>query len=220
MVDHPYCKNHYSLRVISFITRFKLFRHVVIGFLLIAISNGIQAASDLGETDFLRLRKGETLVRVERSEGQHKGTVEAIILIDSPPEPIWRIMTDCDAAPSFVPGLAACRVLDSGDNWENIHHDVKWIWFLPRFSYVFRADYQINRQIDFTKIRGDLKEMSGSWRLEPLNNGSQTLVRYKVYLNPGFYIPQWVVRQSLKKNLPAVLIALRTKVQNSHWTGK
>lgn len=195
--------------------RSAVFSLLVIGFLWIAAPVSVQSASVLDENDLSRLKKGETLVGVKQSQNQNKGTVEATILIDTPAEPIWQIMTDCDAAPTFVPGLKACRVLDSGDDWQIIHHDVKWIWFLPEFSYVFRADYVRNRQIDFIRIRGDLREMRGSWRLETINDGKETLVHYSVYLNPGFYIPQWVVRQSLKKNLPAVLIALRTKVQNT-----
>jgi hypothetical protein len=37
-------------------------------------------------------------------------------------------------------------------------------------------------------------------------------VRYRVYLDPGFLIPQWLVRNSLKSDIPAVLTALRNKV--------
>ena len=82
---------------------------------------------------------------------------------------------------------------DSGKNWEIIRHEVKWIWFLPRISYVFRADYQINRRIDFVKIKGDLREMKGSWHLFPLDEADQTIVRYEVYLDPSFFIPQWFI---------------------------
>jgi len=33
--------------------------------------------------------------------------------------------------------------------------------------------------------------------------------------DPGFFVPQWLVRHSLKADLPAVLSALRTQVENS-----
>ena len=46
-------------------------------------------------------------------------------------------------------------------------------------------------------------------------NSGQTLVRYRVFLDPGFWVPQWLVRTSLKADLPAVLTALRTKVLDS-----
>jgi uncharacterized membrane protein len=180
-----------------------------------ATGSAANTASDLDETELSKLNKGEIIVHVRQSQGGHKGTVEATILIDAPSDRVWRVMTDCDAAPTFVPGLLSCQVLDAGHNWEIIRHETKWVWLLPKVTYVFRADYHDRRQIDFKRIRGDLREMEGRWRLEALNHGRQTIVRYRVYLDPGFYVPQWLVRLSLKRNLPAVLTALRTKVQNS-----
>jgi ribosome-associated toxin RatA of RatAB toxin-antitoxin module len=97
--------------------------------------------------------------------------VEAIILIDAPAEKVWPIMTDCEAAPKFVPGLAACQVLHSGQDWEIIQHDVKWTWLLPEVSYVFLEEYEKNKRIDFERIRGGLRDIRGSWRLVPLNDG-------------------------------------------------
>jgi ribosome-associated toxin RatA of RatAB toxin-antitoxin module len=162
-----------------------------------------------------KLKDGNILVDVKRSEKQPKGMVNALVLIDAPPATIWKIMTDCPEAPTFVPGLKSCKVLETGKNWEIIRHDVKWIWFFPKISYVFRADYKINRRIDFVRIKGDLREMRGSWHLLPLNGESQTVVNYEVYLDPSFFIPQWLVERSLMTDLRDMLAALRTRVQNS-----
>jgi uncharacterized membrane protein len=177
-----------------------------------AKTNAVNTASDLDENELSALEKGETIVRVQESSGRRKATVEATILIDAPADRVWRVMTDCEAAPAFVPGLMACQVLETGHNWEIIRHETEWMWFLPRVTYVFLAVYQEHRQIDFKRIRGDLREMRGSWRLLTRNRGKHTIVRYRVYLDPGFYVPQWIVRLSLKRNLPAVLAALRKKV--------
>ena len=185
-----------------------------------AISGENEAALAFNESQLSKLKDGEIMVYVQQSEGQQKGMLEALVLIDAPAETIWKIMTDCPGAPTFVPGLKACKILDSGKNWEIIRHEVKWIWFFPRISYVFRADYQINTRIDFVKIKGDLREMKGSWRLFPLDETGQTIVRYEVYLDPSFFIPQWLVERSLMTDLPDMLAALRTKVRNSLLKGR
>ena len=190
-------------------------RLIISGIALIVIFRDAHATSDLSESQLLQLKNGAVLVAVQQTDEPSKGMVEAMILIDAPAESIWQIMVNCHEIPTFVPGLKACRVLAAGENWEIIRHEVKWIWFLPRLSYVFRAVYQPNRQIDFVKIEGDLREMKGTWHLTPLNETGPTIVRYSVYLDPGFFIPQWIVRQSLKADLPAVLTALRTKVLES-----
>jgi coenzyme Q-binding protein COQ10 len=190
-------------------------RLIISGIALIVIFSDAHATSDLSESQLLQLKSGAVLVAVRQADEPSKGMVEATILIDAPAESIWQIMVNCHEIPTFVPGLKSCRVLAGGENWEIIRHEVKWIWFLPRLSYVFRTVYQHNRQIDFVKIEGDLREMKGSWRLTPLNETGQTIVRYSVYLDPGFFVPQWVVRRSLRADLPAVLTALRTEVLES-----
>jgi hypothetical protein len=100
--------------------------------------------------------------------------------------------------------------LESGENWERIRHEVKWIWLFPKISYVFLAKYTPKHMISFTRVSGDLKEMRGSWRLSEID-GNKTIVRYRVYLDPGFLVPQWLVRSSLESDLPEVLKALRQK---------
>jgi len=190
-------------------------RLIISGLALIVIFSDVHATSNLSESQLLQLKSGAVLVDVKQADEPSKGMVEATILIDAPAESIWQIMVNCHEIPTFVPGLKSCRVLAGGENWEIIRHEVKWIWFLPRLSYVFRTVYQHNRQIDFVKIEGDLREMKGSWRLTPLNETGQTIVRYSVYLDPGFFVPQWVVRRSLRADLPAVLTALRTEVLES-----
>jgi ribosome-associated toxin RatA of RatAB toxin-antitoxin module len=192
-----------------------LARLVITAIVLIAIVGDARANSSLSDSQFQRLKDGKVLVAVRPADGPSKGMVEATILIDAPAESIWQIMTNCSEIPTFVPGVKSCQVLSSGESWEIIRHEVKWIWLLPKLSYVFRASYIENRQIDFVRIDGDLREMRGAWRLSPLNAGSQTIVQYRVYLDPGFFVPQWLVRRSLKGDLPAVLTSLRTKVLNS-----
>jgi len=176
----------------------------------IQVVNG-KASADLSVEQLRQLEEGEIVVSVNQADGPARGTVEASILIEAPVDLIWPVMKDCAEVPTFVPGVEECEVLDSGENWESIRHEVKWIWLFPRLSYVFRADYQPKREISFNRTSGDLRAMRGSWRLIPAGGG-RTLVRYQVYLDPGLLIPQWLVRSSLQTDLPAVLTALRNKV--------
>jgi len=210
MSEIYFYKRNHLLKLIPFI-----FILISWSWPFIAISGENEAASAVNEKQLSQLEDGNILVYVQRFEEQKKGMVEALVLINAPAKTIWKIMTDCPGAPTFVPGLKACKVLDSGKNWEIIRHEVKWIWFFPRISYVFRADYQINKRIDFVRIKGDLREMKGSWRLFSMDKAGQTIVRYEVYLDPSFFIPQWLVERSLMKDLPDMLDALRTKVRNS-----
>ena len=61
------------------------------------------------------------------------------------------------------------------------------------------ADCDPPRRIDFHRIRGDLKQEEGTWLLTATADGSATVVEYEMYLDPGFWIPQWLVTRTLRK---------------------
>jgi hypothetical protein len=126
-----------------------------LGIALIVIFRDAHATSDLSESQLLQLKnplcqgsrqlglidRCQVLVAVQQTDETSKGMVEATILTNAPSGSIWQIMVNRHEIPTFVPGLKACRVLAAGENWEIIRHEVKWIWFLPRLSYVFRTVY-------------------------------------------------------------------------------
>ena len=162
-----------------------------------------------------RLAAGEVVVHSSIDTRESRGRVSAAVRIHAQPEAIWNVMTDCERAPSFVPGLKRCRRVESAPNgaWELIEHEIKYSWLLPTIRFVFRADYQRPRRIDFRRVSGDLKEEEGFWLLEATADGSATIIEYEVYVDPGFWVPQALIRRSLRKDLPVALTALRAQVE-------
>ena len=98
-------------------------------------------------------------------------------------------------------------------SWEEIEQEVRYSWLLPAVRYVFRAEYDRPRRMDFRRVSGDLKEEEGAWLLTATADGSATVVEYEVYLDPGFWIPQFLVTRTLRKDVPAVLSGLRECVE-------
>jgi uncharacterized protein YndB with AHSA1/START domain len=167
-----------------------------------------------------RLEAGEAVVVTTSSaaDPSHpRGFIRAAVRIRASPDTIWRIMTDCEQAPSYVPGLRRCRLVDGAPDgsWQDIEHDVRYAWFLPTVRYVFRAEYDRPHRIAFHRISGDLKEEEGTWLLTPTPDGSATIVQYEVYVDPGFWIPQTLVNRSLRKDLPAALTGLRDRAESA-----
>lgn len=181
-----------------------------LGFLLFH-SVGEGEALPFDPIDLQHLERGKVAVRNEPGEGAKEGKVQAAILIEGPAEEIWKIMNDCEHSPEFVPGLKSCRVLRQEGRDEIIEHRMKFSWLFPEVTYVFRAQYEKNRQVSFQRIGGDLKEFEGSWTLHHIDGGRKTIVVYSLYLDPGFLIPQWIVRLLLRGDLPDVLFSLRDR---------
>lgn len=72
------------------------------------------------------------------------------------------------------------------------------------------------RGMDFVQISGSAKTYSGTWRLQPTENGTRFI--YKAHTNPGTLFPDAIARQvvedSLKKNFGA-MIQIAHRRQNS-----
>lgn len=164
------------------------------------------------EAQIALLESGRTIVGVNTEHDLLQGEVWAAILIPSPPPPIWEIMTDCPKAPEFVPGLKACEILSKGDDYEIIKHRVKYSFLLPSITYTFKADYDFLKSVRFEQLEGHLESFSGDWELKTFPENQGTLIIYSVTMDVGFWIPDFLVKQSLMKDLPKVLEALRQRV--------
>jgi ribosome-associated toxin RatA of RatAB toxin-antitoxin module len=167
------------------------------------------------ESELARLARGEVVVRVEPSPGQGNERVQAAILIDGPAEPIWKIINDCRQTTEFITGLKGCRVLQQDGAGEVIEHRMQISKLLPEVTYIFRAEYQRYRRIDFKRKSGDLKEFEGSWVLESVDRGRpRTLAIYSLFLDAGALLPQWAAQMILRQDLPEILFALRKRVSS------
>jgi ribosome-associated toxin RatA of RatAB toxin-antitoxin module len=172
-------------------------------------------AFPLEESELGRLAKGEVVVRVETSPRPGHERVQAAILIDGPAEPIWKMINDCRQTTEFIVGLKGCRVLKQDGTGELIEHRMQISRLLPEVKYIFRAEYQPYRRIDFKRRSGDLEAFEGSWVLEIMDREKpQTLVTYSLFLDAGALLPQWAARMILKQDLPEILLALRKRVSS------
>lgn len=167
------------------------------------------------QSELAQLYKGEVIVRSDESD---KRRVQAAILIDSPAQPIWNVLTDCNHTPEFIPNLKSCRILQPGEDTRITEQQVKFSRFLPAVTYVIQSNYQKFRRIDFKKVSGDLRALEGSWALEEISKGQYTILVYSLFVDPGFFIPHGIVQRNLQKDLPNILLAVRNRVLHlSHY---
>jgi len=195
-------------------------RVIVVAMALMPSSALTAASGWVAEPDVQnRLASGEVVVQAATSvdPAAPRGRVRAAVRIAASSQAIWSVMTDCSQARLYVPGLKQCRRIDGAPDgrWEDIEHELRYSWLLPAVRYVFRAEYDRPRRMDFHRVRGDLKEEEGTWLLMQTPDGSATVVEYEVYLDPGFWIPQFLVTRALRKDVPAVLSGLRDRVEHS-----
>jgi Polyketide cyclase / dehydrase and lipid transport len=175
-----------------------------------------------------QLTAGQVAVRITFDGDESRMRVHAAVRINASPEIIWRVLTDCEHAATFIPGVKRCRRMQSAPDgsWELIEQEAKYSWLMPPITSVVRADYKRPQRIDFKRVSGDLKDEEGDWLLEPAAAvrppsaswqalGETTIVEYELYVDPGFWIPRVLLRHSLRTELPAALTAVRARAEST-----
>ena len=158
---------------------------------------------------------GDIEVRVVLDTAEQTGRAIATVRIHARREVVWSLITSCPEALKMVPGLVDCTVLDTASDrsWQRIRHVLDYSWFVRTLTYEVVATYDKPAQVSIERVSGDLSTLKVSWNLQ--SDGDDTIAQYKVDLAPGFWVPRWLVRGALKRDLPKMLRALRTRAESA-----
>ena len=156
---------------------------------------------------------GDIDVAVMLDAGEQSGSASASVKIHARRELVWSLITSCAEALHLVPGLVACDVMETAPDrsWQRIRHVMDYSWYVPKLTYEIRAFYDQPSRVSIERISGDLRILRGSWALQ--SDGDYTIAHYAVILAPGFWVPRWIVRAALRRDLPKMLRALRTRAE-------
>jgi len=150
----------------------------------------------------------------ERGERPQVVMIKLAVDVAAPPQAIWNVLTACQIAPEYVPNVQSCRKLEvlDGGRADLFVQVIKPAFFIPAFEHVFKLEYTPYTRIDVHRVSGPIAHMDGSWWLLPQADG-HTLLVYNLALDPGFPIPRFFVRATLKRDLPKVLSAVRERAE-------
>ena len=178
--------------------------------LLLCIAVHAAAAANLAQES---AQHGDIEVAVSLDAAEQSGSASASVRIHAHREVVWSLITSCTEALHLVPGLVACEVMETAPNrsWQRIRHVMDYSWYTPKLHYEIRASYDRPSRVSIERISGDLRVLRGSWALQ--SDGEETVAHYAVDLAPGFWVPQWIVRAALRRDLPKMLRALRTRAE-------
>lgn len=156
----------------------------------------------------------EIQVFAERGDRPLTVNVKLAAEIDAPPKAIWDVLKACEIAPEYVPNVLSCTKLEEldGGRADLFMQKIKPVFFMPTFEHVFRLDYTPYSRIDVNRVSGPIEHMQGSWWLLPQDSGRILLV-YELALDPGMPIPRFMVRATLKRDLPKVVAAVRERAE-------
>ena len=137
--------------------------------------------------------------------------VTGSVIINEPPERVWPIVSN----PFEFKGRISPRMKEVQmmvDKRERSVMRVEMdVVLIPHFNYVVESLYDNNEKIEFHRVGGTLKDFKGTWEMKPLEDG-KTELSYSMFMDPGFFVPQWIMREGVKSELPHTLDAVRKRV--------
>ena len=152
-------------------------------------------------------------VSVTLDSTEQSGSAQGTVRILAARQTVYALLTSCPEALRILPGLVSCDVLETAadHSWQRIRHVMNYSWYVPTLTYELRASYHAPSGVNVERLSGDLLTLSGSWQLE--QEGAVTVAHYAVSLSPGVWVPHWLVRSALRRDLPKMLRALKSRAE-------
>ncbi len=149
------------------------------------------------------------------AERQRK--ISAKVQIPQPVEQIWKVLTDYEALPDFLPNLAKSRLIEHPNG--GIRLEQVGSQRLLNFNFSARVVLDLEecfpKEINFRMVEGDFKGFSGSWYLEPYSLGKYvgTNLSYTIQVWPKLTMPVGIIENRLSKDLRLNLVAIHQRVE-------
>ncbi|MEB3292308.1 MAG: SRPBCC family protein [Synechococcales bacterium] len=167
----------------------------------------------LPATQRAELRNGQTVVTGDR------GNYVARVLVTTSPDVAWSVLTDYRSFARFLPNVVSSRVVEDRGNQKIVEQvDARQVFLVNVRSRVRSAIVETNRQrIDFRQIDGDLQQLSGYWKIEPIApfagaKPNQVLITQVVAAQPKSGTPRDVFYDIFKDSLDDTMQAIRREV--------
>jgi ribosome-associated toxin RatA of RatAB toxin-antitoxin module len=144
--------------------------------------------------------------------------ISAKVQIPQPVERIWKVLTDYEALPDFLPNLAKSRLIEHPNG--GIRLEQVGSQRLLNFNFSARVVLDLEeyfpKEINFRMIEGDFKGFSGSWCLEPCCLGEYvgTNLCYTIQVWPKLTMPVRIIENRLIKDLRLNLVAIHQRVED------
>jgi ribosome-associated toxin RatA of RatAB toxin-antitoxin module len=159
-----------------------------------------------------RLLRVEIIVENVRL-GDSGGSVRVQAYMPVDLQILWDYIASCVSVFEYVDGLEACELVSVREEADAdvsiVHQVVDKSWLIPRIDYTIEVRRQPLTRVDFKLVEGDLKAMEGGWRFVPANDGTGIVVTHEIRVQPSFPVPRWLVRRSMRNDIPDMLSCLR-----------
>lgn len=156
----------------------------------------------------------EVVVERVDIDGEQVFEVVASGTVRAAPAAVWKVLTDYEAMPEFVPDLERNKVISRTGNSAMIEQaGVARFLFLSRtIKLVVQATEEPISSIDIRLVSGDMKVYHCRWDMALIPDTGGTRISYSGKMVPKFYVPGMlgsnIIRRDIERMMKAVFARL------------
>ena len=156
--------------------------------------------------------------RVVRN-GEPVYEITAIGFAHATPQQAWRVLTDYERLPDFIPDLLSVSILSRAGNVVRIEQksSAGFLFLSHTIRMVLQIEEAPYATIDVALIDGDMRRYDTHWDLEPAGHGAAagTRITFSGMMEPDFAMPSLfgrpLVEASLKRTVEAVVAEIERR---------
>jgi ribosome-associated toxin RatA of RatAB toxin-antitoxin module len=173
---------------------------------------------------FLHLTCAAAPIEVNVHRNNHHGAsmfdIHAKGFVRATPDQAWRVLTDYESLPRFVPDLVHSRIVSRSGQEIMVEQESRagFLFVSQTIHLVVRINEHPTSRIDVALISGGMKQYDAHWELVPATEGttSGTQIRYSGTMAPAFYVPpligNMIVQANVSKTVNAVIAEIERRV--------
>jgi len=149
---------------------------------------------------------------------------------EAPPARLHALVTDYDHFEGLIPNVAESRVLEKAGDIQWVFHRLHFPGPIADRTYVIRSTDAENRpQAHYYRVVWELTDrkfpgidigagvqpraFSGFWEIRSADNGLTSEARYAVHIDPGGWVPDWLVTGMTDRYVGQVIAAIGARLE-------
>jgi ribosome-associated toxin RatA of RatAB toxin-antitoxin module len=156
----------------------------------------------------------EVSVRRTDVDGEAVFEVGASGIVAAAAPAVWKVLTDYERMPEFVPDMQSARVLERSGNRVVVEQlgTARFLFIRRDIHLVVQVQEQPMTLIDVGLITGDMKLYNCRWELQALAGGGTRIV-YSGRLAPKFYVPAVLGASLIRADITRMMTAVLERLE-------
>ncbi|MFP5390639.1 MAG: SRPBCC family protein [Gammaproteobacteria bacterium] len=147
-------------------------------------------------------------------DGLHQFEVSATGTVQAVPAVVWKILTNYERQPEFVPDLLSAKVLSRNGNRVVLEQEgqARFLFFRRDIRLVVNILEEPMSRIGIDLVEGDMKVYDCRWELQPLPDNAGTRIVYSGKLVPKFYVPGLLGANLMRSDIERMMSAVLARI--------